>query len=255
MTNHPSTNGTHSPSDNYPTNIRSGHSQDADFAENVVIIEAAPSKTSLPEFNEAEPEQQESINLDEAEPRHALMMYNLSSRSTLALISNAVRLYVSLRCQVIFLEKTIFKKCYATDRNVNLMGLDWIDELNLIQFPKENEICQIFALEPTNAENLDSALTYHSGPTEGAACTTAINPRSKEPDVILLASPTSRSAISILNKLVLRRSLAVSIQFAPAAELRGPDLRTAYDEMVLSTWRPDKSSLTPEQPVIPDVMQ
>ncbi|KAM3177711.1 hypothetical protein ACTXT7_003982 [Hymenolepis weldensis] len=64
------------PSDNYPTNIRSCHSQDADFAEDVVGNETALSKTSLLElqrqwpqrrllprvfyeqFNEAEPEQQ-----------------------------------------------------------------------------------------------------------------------------------------------------------------------------------------------------
>ncbi|KAM3173262.1 hypothetical protein ACTXT7_012847 [Hymenolepis weldensis] len=62
------------PINNYPTNIRSHHSQDATFAENIVIIETALSKTSLPElqqqwahrrllprifyeqFNEAEPE-------------------------------------------------------------------------------------------------------------------------------------------------------------------------------------------------------
>ncbi|KAM3187839.1 hypothetical protein ACTXT7_001435 [Hymenolepis weldensis] len=34
------------------------------------------------------------------------------------------------------------------------MGLDWIDELNLILFPDENETCQTPTLEPTNAENL-----------------------------------------------------------------------------------------------------
>ncbi|KAM3186821.1 hypothetical protein ACTXT7_003544 [Hymenolepis weldensis] len=47
-----------------------------------------------------------------------------------------------MQCQATFLEKTIFKKCYVTARNINLMGLDWIDELNLIQFPDENETCQ-----------------------------------------------------------------------------------------------------------------
>ncbi|KAM3174496.1 hypothetical protein ACTXT7_010426 [Hymenolepis weldensis] len=74
-TGHISTEGTHSLSDNYPTNIRSGHSQNADFVENVVIIETGLSKISLPElqrkwsqggpllrifyeqFNKAEPEQ------------------------------------------------------------------------------------------------------------------------------------------------------------------------------------------------------
>ncbi|VDL44927.1 unnamed protein product [Hymenolepis diminuta] len=53
-----------------------------------------------------------------------------------------------------FLEKTIFKKCYVTDRNINPVGLDWIDELNLIQFSDENEACQTPTLEPTYAENL-----------------------------------------------------------------------------------------------------
>ncbi|KAM3177290.1 hypothetical protein ACTXT7_004805 [Hymenolepis weldensis] len=74
-TDHLSTEETHSQTNNYPTSIRSSHSQDADFAENVVIIETGLSKTSLPElqrkwsqrrllprvfyeqFNEAEPEQ------------------------------------------------------------------------------------------------------------------------------------------------------------------------------------------------------
>ncbi|VDL59330.1 unnamed protein product [Hymenolepis diminuta] len=75
---------THSPSYIYPTNIRSSHFQDANFAEKVVIIETVLSNTSLPElqrqwpqrkllprifyeqFNEAEPEQQESIKSDKA---------------------------------------------------------------------------------------------------------------------------------------------------------------------------------------------
>ncbi|VUZ50098.1 unnamed protein product [Hymenolepis diminuta] len=41
MTYYLSTEGTHPPFDIYPTNIRSSHSQDADFAEKVVIIEIA----------------------------------------------------------------------------------------------------------------------------------------------------------------------------------------------------------------------
>ncbi|KAM3184510.1 hypothetical protein ACTXT7_008212 [Hymenolepis weldensis] len=37
----------------------------------------------------------------------------------------------------------------------NLQGvLLWIDELNLIQFPDENETHQTSTLEPTSAENL-----------------------------------------------------------------------------------------------------
>ncbi|VUZ48422.1 unnamed protein product [Hymenolepis diminuta] len=59
---------TRSSSNDYPTNIRSRHSQDTDFVENVGIIETVPSKTSLPEL------------------------------STLAPISNAVLLYLWMRC-------------------------------------------------------------------------------------------------------------------------------------------------------------
>ncbi|KAM3179766.1 hypothetical protein ACTXT7_017646, partial [Hymenolepis weldensis] len=44
------TEETHSPSDNYRKDIRSDHSQDADFVESVVIIETGLSKTSLPEL-------------------------------------------------------------------------------------------------------------------------------------------------------------------------------------------------------------
>ncbi|VUZ48670.1 unnamed protein product, partial [Hymenolepis diminuta] len=50
-------------------------------------------------FNEAKPEQQESIYSDEAE-----------LRSTLAPISNAVQLYISMRCEATFLEETILTK-------------------------------------------------------------------------------------------------------------------------------------------------
>ncbi|KAM3186631.1 hypothetical protein ACTXT7_003932 [Hymenolepis weldensis] len=60
-----------------------------------------------------------------------------------------------MRCEATFLEKTIFKKCYVTDGNISLMGLDWIDELNLIQFPDENETCRTLTFEPTNVENLE----------------------------------------------------------------------------------------------------
>ncbi|KAM3187752.1 hypothetical protein ACTXT7_001670 [Hymenolepis weldensis] len=54
--------------------------------------------------------------------------------STLAAISpssppisnayNAVRLFGSMRCEATFQENMISKKCYATDRNINLVGLD-----------------------------------------------------------------------------------------------------------------------------------
>ncbi|KAM3187004.1 hypothetical protein ACTXT7_003181 [Hymenolepis weldensis] len=50
MNYHLLTEGTHSPSDKYPTNIRSSYSQDADFVKNVIIIDTAQSKTSLPEL-------------------------------------------------------------------------------------------------------------------------------------------------------------------------------------------------------------
>ncbi|KAM3177390.1 hypothetical protein ACTXT7_004650 [Hymenolepis weldensis] len=45
----------------------------------------------------------------------------------------------------------------------------------------------------------DSALTYHSGPTKGATCTTMTIAHSKGSNVILLWPSTSRSAISILS--------------------------------------------------------
>ncbi|VUZ41188.1 unnamed protein product, partial [Hymenolepis diminuta] len=48
-TDHLSTEETRSPSDNYSTNIRSSHFQNADFVENVVTINTALWKTSLPE--------------------------------------------------------------------------------------------------------------------------------------------------------------------------------------------------------------
>ncbi|VUZ51237.1 unnamed protein product [Hymenolepis diminuta] len=31
---------------------------------------------------------------------------------------------------------------YVTDRNINFVGLDRIDELNLIQYPDENDTCK-----------------------------------------------------------------------------------------------------------------
>ncbi|KAM3182017.1 hypothetical protein ACTXT7_013233 [Hymenolepis weldensis] len=40
-----------------------------------------------------------------------------------------------------FLKKMIFKRCYVTNRSINLMGLGWIDELNLIRFPDESKTC------------------------------------------------------------------------------------------------------------------
>ncbi|VDL59046.1 unnamed protein product [Hymenolepis diminuta] len=39
-------------------------------------------------------------------------------------MSNAVQLYMSMRCEAAFLEKTMVKGCYVTDGNINLMGPD-----------------------------------------------------------------------------------------------------------------------------------
>ncbi|VUZ48035.1 unnamed protein product [Hymenolepis diminuta] len=69
----------------------------------------------------------ESINSDEA-----------GLWSTPAPISNTVQLYVSMRCETAFLEKTIFKGCHVKNPNINLMGPDWIDGLNLISSHDEN---------------------------------------------------------------------------------------------------------------------
>ncbi|VUZ51620.1 unnamed protein product, partial [Hymenolepis diminuta] len=55
-TDHLSTEKTHSPSDNYQANIRSSHSQDANFAKNIVIIETSLSKTLLPELQRKWPQ-------------------------------------------------------------------------------------------------------------------------------------------------------------------------------------------------------
>ncbi|VUZ39308.1 unnamed protein product [Hymenolepis diminuta] len=44
MTDHLSTEEAHAQSDNHPTNIRISHSRDADFTENILIIETIPYK-------------------------------------------------------------------------------------------------------------------------------------------------------------------------------------------------------------------
>ncbi|VDL61715.1 unnamed protein product [Hymenolepis diminuta] len=95
--------------------------------------------------DKAEPEQKKSINSDEAE---------LCSISTLAPMSNVVQLYVSMRYEATFLEKTIFKKRYVTDRNINLIDIDWVDELNLILFSFGNEAYQTLTFKPPNADNI-----------------------------------------------------------------------------------------------------
>ncbi|KAM3188018.1 hypothetical protein ACTXT7_001160 [Hymenolepis weldensis] len=100
--------------------------------------------------DEEEPEQKESINSDEAE----LWYVNTAPDRHWLRYLNAVQLYVSMRYEATSLKKTIFKDCYVIDRNINLMGLDWMDEFNLVQFPVENETCQTPALESTNSGNL-----------------------------------------------------------------------------------------------------
>lgn len=57
-----------------------------------------------------------------------------------------MRLYAS--------NKTISKEYYVTDQNINLIGLDWIDELNFIPFTDKNKTYLTLTLEPMNAENL-----------------------------------------------------------------------------------------------------
>ncbi|KAM3179139.1 hypothetical protein ACTXT7_001186 [Hymenolepis weldensis] len=128
MTDHLLTEWTRFPSDDRPTNIRRSHSQGADFVENVTIIETAPYE----DFNKTEPQQQEGINLDEAELMATLAP--ISPSSPPPPLSNAyvdaARPYKSMRCEAIF-QKMIFKECLFTDRNIKLVGLDWIGFRNL----------------------------------------------------------------------------------------------------------------------------
>ncbi|VUZ43569.1 unnamed protein product, partial [Hymenolepis diminuta] len=119
------------------TNIRSSHSPDADVGENVVIIETALSKASLLEL------------------------------STLPPMANALRRYVLMRCEAAFLEKMIFKECYFTDRNINL----WIDELNFIQFPDENEICQTHTPGPTDVAEIPHLYFHIQSPKSDSSRT------------------------------------------------------------------------------------
>ncbi|VDL58673.1 unnamed protein product [Hymenolepis diminuta] len=45
-------------------------------------------------------------------------------------------------------KKSISKECCVEDRNINLVGLEYIDKLNTIQLPEENEICQTLLSNP-----------------------------------------------------------------------------------------------------------
>ncbi|KAM3172765.1 hypothetical protein ACTXT7_013877 [Hymenolepis weldensis] len=132
--------------------------------------ETALSKTSLPElqrkwsqrrlllrifceqFNEAEPEQKDGINSKVAK------LWQVNAAPS--------RHDSTYPCKATFLEKTIFKQCHVTDRNINPVGLDWIDELNLIQFPDENETRQTPTLESRDVENLVRACNQCQHVTE-----------------------------------------------------------------------------------------
>ncbi|KAM3170964.1 hypothetical protein ACTXT7_017559 [Hymenolepis weldensis] len=211
-----------------------------------------------------------------------------------------------MRCEAIFLEKTMFKECCVTDGNINLVGLDWIDELNLIQLPDENETCQTPTLEPSNADNLVRGCnqrlhaaeiphlpihihcdTHHGDKFtfEGVRCysTCADNKQisylypqlTRGVPETLVTDPSTQSESTFCricsdgSIIQLRKSLAVLGQSVPAAEFRGEDLRTACEEMLLSKQLcvptkcdprraysvGDLVSLTPEQSVIPDVVE
>ncbi|KAM3181113.1 hypothetical protein ACTXT7_014999 [Hymenolepis weldensis] len=166
------------------------------------------------QFNGSEPEQQESVNSDKKYIDGTPPVSNASG--------GAVRLYGWMRCEAPFEEKTISEVCYVTDQNSSLVGLDWIDELNLMEFPDKNETCQTPILEPTSGENLvrgcnqylyvaeiphptiptqlskpDSPSTQLqltvSGPTKSATHLMVIDSHSKGSNVIPLSPTTSRS--------------------------------------------------------------
>ncbi|VUZ50981.1 unnamed protein product [Hymenolepis diminuta] len=135
-----------------------------------------------------------------------------------------------MRFEATFLEKTISKDFYVTDRNIDLMSLDW-RKRNLpdtySQTYKCGKSCERMQPVSTCCRNSssfysysiaetrfsqDSALTNHSGPTTGATCTTVMYSHSERSGVILL-SPTGRSAISTLLKLLMyqKRSLRTQV--------------------------------------------
>ncbi|KAM3178553.1 hypothetical protein ACTXT7_002316 [Hymenolepis weldensis] len=149
-TDYLSTEETHSPPDNYPKNIRSCHSQDADFVKNVVILKTTLSKALLPElqrkwsqrrllpkiyeqFNEAE------LWYVNAAPDRHWLRYLMLRDST---YQCDTRLHSWQRR---FSESAVLQ--------IEILTY-WIDELNLIQFSDKNETCQTLTLEPNNAENL-----------------------------------------------------------------------------------------------------
>ncbi|VUZ46499.1 unnamed protein product [Hymenolepis diminuta] len=129
-----------------------------------------------------------------------------------------------------FLEKTIFRECYVTYRNINLMGLGRKRNPSDIysrtyECGKSRERMQLVSTCCQNPSSIysysiaetgfsqNSALTYHFGSTKGAAYTVVTNSHSKGSNFTLLSPTTSRSAISNLNKLVVyqKRSLRTQI--------------------------------------------
>ncbi|VUZ54263.1 unnamed protein product [Hymenolepis diminuta] len=69
-----------------------------------------------------------SVNSDETELWYTSNAYD-----------DVARIYRSIQDEAIFLEETIFRECCVADRNVNLVDLDWIGEVNLEQFTDETE--------------------------------------------------------------------------------------------------------------------
>ncbi|KAM3171480.1 hypothetical protein ACTXT7_016543 [Hymenolepis weldensis] len=136
--------------------------------------------------------------------------------SKLAPISNAMQLYVLMLHEATFQEKTIFK-----ERKLNLSDIysrTYECGKSCERKQPASKCCQNFpsfysySIAETRFSQ-DSALTYHSEPTQGATCTTVINSHLKGPAVTLLSPITSRSAISIFNKLVVyqKRSLRTQV--------------------------------------------
>ncbi|KAM3185073.1 hypothetical protein ACTXT7_007111 [Hymenolepis weldensis] len=110
-------------------------------------------------------------------------------------------------------ENTVVMECYFTDRNANLVDIDWTNELKLIQFPDENETnSQIYEIgeSPIQSSTPYSPRTQFllttSGPTQGATCLTVTDSNPRGSDITLLSPITRRLVISNLNKLLLWRA-------------------------------------------------
>ncbi|VUZ52992.1 unnamed protein product [Hymenolepis diminuta] len=160
MTYHPSTKGTHSPSDNYPTNIRSNHSQ-------MPILQRTSSSSRMPY------RRRRCQNCNDN--GHKEVFYRDSYRCD-------TRLH--------FWERRSSRSATLQIEVSN--SWTWTGSMSSTLSSPLNE-----------NETQDSGLTYHSGHTKDATCTTIINSHSKESDVTLLSPMTSKSAISIFHKLVV----------------------------------------------------